>query len=94
MGATYPAGPMTPLQKQLFFQAARRSMAEIERILSRFIEAELADLNDEQCQRFLCFLDHADPDILDWVTGVSSPPTTVDAEVLSWMVRFRSEQAS
>ncbi len=91
MSATLPSGPITPLQKQLFFQASRRAMAEVERILERFIAAELQKLEDDLCTRILNFLNHPDPDIFDWLTGVATPPASVDAEVLSLLSRFRSE---
>ena len=91
MAATLPSGPITPLQKQLFFQASRRSMSEMERILERFIDSKLTTLDDDACRRLLDFLNHSDPDILDWIMGVISPPTAVDVEVISWLISFRSE---
>ncbi|MBF0195804.1 MAG: succinate dehydrogenase assembly factor 2 [Magnetococcales bacterium] len=91
MNAPLPTGPITPLQKQLFFQASRRSMAEVERILARFMQSELQKLDDGACERLLTFLNNPDPDILDWLTGVSSPPETVDGEVFSWLMQFKSE---
>jgi succinate dehydrogenase flavin-adding protein (antitoxin of CptAB toxin-antitoxin module) len=91
MSVTLPSSSVTALQKQLFFQASRRSMAEVERILARFIDSELQTLDDEACQRVLAFLDQPDPDILDWITGLTIPPAVVDGEVLSWLIRFRSE---
>ncbi|MBF0383544.1 MAG: succinate dehydrogenase assembly factor 2 [Magnetococcales bacterium] len=91
MNAPLPSGPVTSLQKQLFFQASRRSMAEVERILSRFMSSELQKLDDSACERLLAFLDNPDPDILDWLTGVSSPPKSVDDEVFSWLMKYKSE---
>lgn len=92
MSAVLPSGPVSAMQKQLFFQAARRSMAEMERILARFIESDLLTLDDRSCGRVLAFLNHSDPDLLDWITGVTSPPASIDRDVLSWLTRFRAER--
>jgi antitoxin CptB len=91
MNASLPSGLLTPMQKQLFFQAARRSMAEVERILARFMESELQKLNDDECGKLLAFLNYPDPDILDWLTGVIPLPATVDGELVNMLTRFRSE---
>ncbi|MBF0358560.1 MAG: succinate dehydrogenase assembly factor 2 [Magnetococcales bacterium] len=91
MNAPLPTGPLSPLQKQLFFQSARRSMAEVERVLARFMASELEKLDDTACEKVLTFLNHPDPDILDWLTGVTQPPATVDMEVISMLIVFRSE---
>jgi succinate dehydrogenase flavin-adding protein (antitoxin of CptAB toxin-antitoxin module) len=91
MSVALPSGSVTAMQKKLFFQASRRSMAEVERILSRFIESELQSLDDQTCHRVLDFLDQPDPDILDWITGVISPPESIDRDVLSRLTRFRIE---
>jgi succinate dehydrogenase flavin-adding protein (antitoxin of CptAB toxin-antitoxin module) len=91
MDARLPDGPITPLQKQLFFQASRRSMAEVERILARFLGAQLLTLDDESCRRVLNFLNQSDPDILDWITGVSEAGEDIDKEVIDWLIQFRSE---
>ncbi|MBF0095999.1 MAG: succinate dehydrogenase assembly factor 2 [Magnetococcales bacterium] len=73
------------LHKQLRWVASRRATAEMEQMLSRFLEQNLAGLTDEQCQRMVSFLDHSDWDILDWLAGKPSPEG-VDREPLSWIL--------
>ncbi|MBF0449111.1 MAG: succinate dehydrogenase assembly factor 2 [Magnetococcales bacterium] len=91
MTSSLPEGSISPLQKQLFFQASRRSMSEMERILERFIASQLQKLDDNACTRLLALLQQSDPDLLDWITGVVTPPATLDREALGWITCFRSE---
>ncbi|MBF0446641.1 MAG: succinate dehydrogenase assembly factor 2 [Magnetococcales bacterium] len=91
MTVNLPGGSISPLQKQLFFYASRRSMSEMERILERFIVSQLQKLDDDACTRLLALLQQPDPDLLDWITGVVPPPATLDREALGWITRFRSE---
>lgn len=76
------------LKKQLLFLAERRSMAEMERILSRFMEARLAGLEEDGCRRVEALLQQADADLLDWLSGHKEPPHGVDREVLRWIVPY------
>lgn len=64
----------TPLQKQLAFVASRRSMAEMEQILDRFLKAEWQHLDDDQCRRLLQLLACPDADLLEWLSGITPPP--------------------
>lgn len=73
------------LRKQLIFQAEIRSMAEMERILSRFLREHLPLLSDEACQRLLRLLQCSDLDLLAWLSGLQEPPTEVDREALGWI---------
>lgn len=81
-----------PKQKVLLFRALRRSMAEVERIMQRFIARELVHLDDHACDRFLAILDHPDADLLDWITGIKPPPVSVDLEDIKSLGRHKREQ--
>ncbi|MBF0181988.1 MAG: succinate dehydrogenase assembly factor 2 [Magnetococcales bacterium] len=75
--------PATPAQRKLIYHAGRRSMAEMERLMARFLEAELTTLSDDDCMRLEALLHHPDVDLLDWLAGVAPVPSGVDGEVLA-----------
>ncbi|MBF0295422.1 MAG: succinate dehydrogenase assembly factor 2 [Magnetococcales bacterium] len=75
--------PTTPAQRQLIYHAGRRSMAEMERLMARFLETELTTLNDGECASLEALLRHPDVDLLDWLAGVVPVPSGVDGEVLA-----------
>jgi len=87
-----PDIPLRPKQKVLLFRALRRSMAEVERIMQRFIAQELAQMEDDACDRFMELLNHSDADLLDWLTGVKPPPVFVNRTDLEHLARFKREQ--
>lgn len=77
------------LRKRLVFLADRRSMAEMERILLRFLADCLPDLADDACHRVMDLLQQqSDPDLLDWLGGLKEPPENVDREVLAWIAPY------
>ncbi len=78
-----------PALRKLAFIASRRSMAEMEVILDRFLQARRAELDEAACERLLILLQRADADLYDWLSGISEPSPGVDREALSWLDDFR-----
>lgn len=86
-----PHGELTAKQKRLYFVASRRSMAEMERILARFLKQELANLDDAACDRLLQLLDQWDSDLLEWMAGILPVPSSVCGETLGLVAKYRKE---
>ncbi|MBF0308141.1 MAG: succinate dehydrogenase assembly factor 2 [Magnetococcales bacterium] len=80
------------LRRRLAFQASRRSMAEMEQVLSRFMAVEREKLDAKQCSRLLRVLEHPDADLLDWLTGIRQVPGDLDVEALFWLEGYREER--
>jgi antitoxin CptB len=53
----------------------RRGIREMDLLLQRFVDQRFDDLSDAEKQVFSELLDQADPDIMDWIMGRSTPPT-------------------
>ncbi|WP_420904429.1 succinate dehydrogenase assembly factor 2 [Candidatus Magnetaquiglobus chichijimensis] len=70
-------------RRRLVFLAGRRSMAEMERILERFLERELAGLDDRACAGFLELLEESDADLLDWMGGIKPIPERIDRSLMA-----------
>ncbi|MBF0263418.1 MAG: succinate dehydrogenase assembly factor 2 [Magnetococcales bacterium] len=71
------------MRRRLAFLAGRRSMAEMERLLDRFLERELKGLDERGCTAFLALLEESDADLLDWMGGIKPIPARIDADALS-----------
>ena len=52
----------------------RRGMLELDLVLNRFVEEDLAALDPEQLQTFKNLLAEADTQLLSWVMGQTEPP--------------------
>ncbi|HMA50013.1 MAG TPA: succinate dehydrogenase assembly factor 2, partial [Magnetospirillaceae bacterium] len=53
-----------------------------------FAEAHLAELTEEQLDRFQALLDVNDPDLFLWVTGAKPVPIQYDHDVMSMLKSF------
>ncbi len=69
------------LRKRLVFLSGRRSMLEVEELLRRNIDLERMDR--QACLALEKLLTHSDNDLLDWISGVSTPPPEVDRGLLA-----------
>ena len=79
----------SPLRRKLVYVASRRSMAEMEVVLGRFLKAKRADLDDVACERLLTLLQFPDAELYDWLSGILTIPPEVDQEVLFWLSDYR-----
>lgn len=80
-----------PKQKAVLFRALRRTMSEVERIMQRFVAQELVHMDDAACDRFSALLNQSDADLWDWLTGIKTPPASVDLEDLRRLEHYRRE---
>ncbi|MBF0136046.1 MAG: succinate dehydrogenase assembly factor 2 [Magnetococcales bacterium] len=75
------------LRRRLVFLTSRRSMLEMEELLRRHLNLEQMDLTE--CLALEKLLQCTDNDLLDWISGVRSPPPEVDRGLLSRLSRQR-----
>jgi antitoxin CptB len=73
--------------RRLLFRCWHRGTQESDLILGSFAEDSLKTLDGDQLGRFEALLDCTDPDLFDWIFGVSDPPPEHDHDV---MRRLRS----
>jgi len=57
----------------------RRGLLELDLVLNRFLEQDLAQLAPDQLQLFRELLGEADTVLLAWVMGQEQPPARYDA---------------
>ena len=64
------------------FRCWHRGTQESDFILGSFAEDSLKTLDSGQLGRFEALLDCTDPDLFDWIFGVSEPPPEHDHDVM------------
>jgi antitoxin CptB len=62
------------LRRRLLFRCWHRGTQESDLILGPFAEDSVESLDSGQLGRFEALLDCTDPDLFDWIFGVSDPP--------------------
>lgn len=73
-------------QRRLRFLAERRSMREMEDMLTSYLSPRLKTLAEVDCQRLIALLGEADLDLWDWIQGNQPIPAQVDAVLLQEII--------
>ena len=78
--------------RRLLFRCWHRGTQESDLILGPFAEGSLDTLDSGQLGRFEALLDCTDPDLFDWIFGVSDPPPQHDHDVMELLRGFCTER--
>ncbi|MBF0152621.1 MAG: succinate dehydrogenase assembly factor 2 [Magnetococcales bacterium] len=84
-----PPESLSSLRRRLVFLTSRRSMLEMEEVLRRHLDLEHMDL--AECLALERLLQYPDNDLLDWISGVLSPPPEVDKALLMRLSRRQGQ---
>jgi antitoxin CptB len=69
-------------RRRLLFRCWHNGTQEADLLLGSFAEAALASFDANELDRFEGLLDCAEADLLDWITGRSTPPAGYDHDVM------------
>jgi antitoxin CptB len=75
-------------RRRLLFRSWHGGTQEIDLILGPFAETSLAGFDSAQLDRFEALFDCTDADLLDWITGRSTPPPAHDHDVMRLLRSF------
>ena len=79
-------------RRRLLFRCWHRGTQESDFILGSFAEDSLKTLDSDQLGRFEALLDSTDPDLFDWIFGVSDPPPEHDHDVMELLRSLCNER--
>jgi len=79
-------------RRRLLFRCWHRGTQESDFILGSFAEDSLKTLDSDQLGRFEALLDCTDPDLFDWIFGVSDPPPEHGHDVMELLRSFCTER--
>ena len=72
-GSTRSSGGLDDRRKRLLFRCWHRGTREMDLILGRFADAEIANLSDDELAQFEFLMDVPDPDLYAALTGKMPP---------------------
>lgn len=75
-------------RKRLQFRAWHRGMREVDLLLGRFADANIAEFDETELASFEALLQLPDPDVLNWVMGSVAVPPEADSTVLRRILAF------
>lgn len=88
--APIPAQTMLdPRRKRARFRAWHRGTREMDLVMGRFADRELATLSEPELEEFERLMEEPDPQVYAWVTERASPPAAFDTPLLARLRVFR-----
>ena len=90
-GSSVSSAGLDARRRRILFRARRRGMREMDVIMGRFADREIAVMSEKDLDEFERLLDVPDPEILGWITGETSAPSERETPLLA---RLRSAPAA
>ncbi len=78
-------------RRKIGFRAWHRGTREMDLIMGRFADAELATLDAAALDSFEALMEQPDPDLYRWVSGEAPVPPDVDAAFLARIRDFHDK---
>jgi antitoxin CptB len=77
-------------QRRILFRSWHRGTREMDLVLGRFADAEIASLGSSELDDYERLLEAPDADVLRWLTGEAATPRLYDTPVLRKIRAFHS----
>jgi antitoxin CptB len=77
-------------QRRILFRSWHRGMREMDLVLGRFADAEIASLGSSELDDYELLLEAQDRDVLSWLTFEAETPSLYDTSVLRKIRAFYS----
>jgi antitoxin CptB len=89
-GSTRSSGGLDDRRKRILFRCWHRGTREMDLILGRFADAEIANLSEQELAQFEVLMDVPDPDLYAALTGKRSPAPEYADGLFDRIKSFRS----
>jgi antitoxin CptB len=89
-GSTRSSEGLDDRRKRLLFRCWHRGTREMDLILGRFADAEIANLSDHELVQFEVLMDVPDPDLYAALTGNIAPAPEYAGGIFDRIKSFRS----
>ena len=77
-------------QRRILFRSRHRGMREMDLVLGRFADAEIASLGSSELDDYERLLEAQDRDVFRWLTGEAATPRLYETPVLRKIRAFHS----
>lgn len=77
-------------RRRILFRSWHRGIREMDLVLGRFADAEIASLGSSELDDYECLLEAQDRDVFSWLTGDAETPSFYDTPVLRRIRAFHS----
>jgi antitoxin CptB len=92
-GPTRTSADLDPRRRRTLYRAWHRGIREMDLIMGRFADAEIADMSEADLAVFELLIEAPDQDLFRWITGEAEVPENYDTAVFARLKRFHSHSA-
>lgn len=89
-GTTRTSAELDVRRRKVLFRAWHRGMREMDLIMGRFADAEIATLSEEDLAEFERLIEVLDRDLLSWITGEAATPENYDTPLFRRLKSFHT----
>ena len=79
---------LDPRRRQILFRAWHRGTKEMDLVLGKFADAQLAELTDEELDQLEALMQAPDPEIYKWLSGSHPVPDNWDSPIVQKIRAF------
>ncbi|WP_036260985.1 succinate dehydrogenase assembly factor 2 [Methylocapsa aurea] len=80
-------------RRRVLFRSWHRGMREVDLILGRFVDVEIAKLDESELDDYEALMEAQDRDIFSWLTGEAPTPGQYDTPVFRKIRAFHAHAA-
>ena len=92
-GTTRSSAGLDPRRRRVLYRAWHRGMREMDLVMGRFADAEIADLSEDALRDFEALIELPDGDLFRWLTGEVRVPSEHDTPVWRRLATFHRHDA-
>ncbi len=93
-GTTISSASLDARRRKILFRCWHRGTKEMDLVFGRFVDAEIADLNDAELADFEVLMEYPDRDLFAWISGETKPPQEVLTGVYARIIAFHQSNPS
>lgn len=81
-------------RKRLLYRSWHRGTKELDLFIGAFADAHLAELSEDQLDRYEAILERDETDIYSWLSGREPVPPEIDNDVMAMILSYDFEKTS
>ena len=86
---TYPAEPIELRRKRLLWRSSHRGIREMDLLMGGFAQSRLPTMTEIELNAFEALIELPDLELLAWITGEATVPSTLSNALLPELLKFR-----
>lgn len=90
MSVTHPSEGLDTRRRRILFRAWHRGTREMDLLMGRFADSELAGLSETELADLEGLLEAQDRDVFDWLSGAAAVPADYDTPLFRRLLAFHT----